>query len=38
MNALTTLPRSASGLGTMAAFAAAGCFTRQFSISGGPMR
>jgi hypothetical protein len=38
MNALTTLPRSASGLGTTAAFATAGCFTRQFSISDGPMR
>ena len=38
MNALTTLPRISSGEGTTAAFATAGCLTRQFSISDGPMR
>ena len=36
--ALTSAPRSASGLGTTAALATAGCLTRQFSTSLGPMR
>ena len=36
--ALITAPRVSSGAGTTAQLATAGCFTRQFSISAGPMR
>src|SRR6266853_4589363 len=38
MNAFTMWVRSGAGLPTTAQFATAGCFTRQFSISEGPMR
>src|SRR6185295_5571084 len=37
-NALTIVPRVSSGLPITAALATAGCFTRQLSISAGPMR
>jgi hypothetical protein len=38
MKALTTVPRVSSGAPITAALATAGCLTRQFSISAGPMR
>src|SRR4029079_2316213 len=38
MKAFTMDPRVASGLPITAAFATAGCLTRQLSISAGPMR